>query len=384
MIDYIKLENKYEFNVFPKREITIVEGDNDVVWDSDGKEYIDCVSGHGVANLGHKNREVIDAIREQAERLITCPGIFYNDTRALLLEKLIKITPKNLQRVFLCNSGAESIEAAIKFSRLSTGKSDIICAMRSYHGRTMGALSATFNPKYKTDFEPLVPGFKFAPFNNFEKLEEKVNDITAAVLLEIVQGEGGVNIGKKKYFQKVEKLCQEKNLIFIIDEVQTGFGRTGKLFASEHFNLQPDLLCLAKSIGGGVPMGAVICSDKIQDASGKHGTTFGGNPLVCAASSAAIDYIVDNNLALQSKEKGDYLSSELQKHNLSRVREIRQIGLMVGIELKEKSKPLILTLMNEGILTLPAGPIVLRLLPPLTITYQNLDKVIQALIKILK
>jgi acetylornithine/LysW-gamma-L-lysine aminotransferase len=383
-MDYMALEKKFGFEVFPKREIVIVEGKNDILWDSEGKTYIDCVAGHGVVNIGHGNKAVLEALQKQAERLITCPGIFYNDTRALLMEKLVNITPASLHRVFLCNSGTETIEAAIKFARLSSGKTEIICGMRSYHGRTMGALSATHNPKYREDFQPLLPGFHFSPFNNFEKLTELVNDNTAAILLEIVQGEGGVNIGKEEYFQKVQNLCRLKDIILIIDEVQTGFGRTGRLFACQHFNLEPDLLCLAKSIAGGVPMGAVLCSDKITEAVGKHGTTFGGNPLACAASIAAIDFILQEQLDQKAKEKGEYFIKKMQNHTLQRVREIRQLGLMIGIELKEKSQPYIIRLMEEGILTLPAGATVIRLLPPLTIEYENLEKVVKSLIKILK
>jgi acetylornithine/LysW-gamma-L-lysine aminotransferase len=382
--DYIALEKKFGFEVFPKREIVIVEGKNDILWDSEGKTYIDCVAGHGVVNIGHGNKAVLNALQKQAEKLITCPGIFYNDTRALLMEKLVNITPASLQRVFLCNSGAETIEAAIKFSRLSSGKTEIICGMRSYHGRTMGALSATYNPKYRQDFQPLLPGFQFSPFNNFEKLTELINNNTAAILLEIVQGEGGVNIGNAEYFQKVQKLCRLKDIILIIDEVQTGFGRTGRLFACQHFNLEPDILCLAKSIAGGVPMGAVLCSDKIIQAIGKHGTTFGGNPLACAASIATIDFILKERLDQKAKEKGEYFIKKMQNYKLQRVREIRQLGLMIGIELKEKSQPYIIRLMEEGILTLPAGATVIRLLPPLTIEYENLDKVVNSLIKILK
>jgi acetylornithine/LysW-gamma-L-lysine aminotransferase len=383
-MDYMALEKKFGFEVFPKREIVIVEGKNDILWDSEGKTYIDCVAGHGVVNIGHGNKAVLEALQKQAERLITCPGIFYNDTRALLMEKLVNITPASLHRVFLCNSGTETIEAAIKFARLSSGKTEIICGMRSYHGRTMGALSATHNPKYREDFQPLLPGFHFSPFNNFEKLTELVNDNTAAILLEIVQGEGGVNIGKEEYFQKVQNLCRLKDIILIIDEVQTGFGRTGRLFACQHFNLEPDLLCLAKSIAGGVPMGAVLCSDKITEAVGKHGTTFGGNPLACAASIAAIDFILQEQLDQKAKEKGEYFIKKMQNHTLQRVREIRQLGLMIGIELKEKSQPYIIRLMEEGILTLPAGATIIRLLPPLTIEYENLEKVVKSLIKILK
>ncbi|RMD90326.1 MAG: aspartate aminotransferase family protein [Calditrichaeota bacterium] len=383
MTDYLELEKRYELGVYPKREIVLVRGKDARVWDHTGKEYIDCVAGNGVANIGHCNEAVIKALTDQAQRLITCSNIFYNDTRARLLEKLIAITPANLTRAFLCNSGAESIEAAIKFARYTTRKSEIICAMRAFHGRTLGALSATFKPKYREGFEPLVPGFHHVPFNNFEKLIAKINEQTAAVLLEIVQGEGGVNIGKAEYFQKVQDLCQKNGILLIIDEVQTGFCRTGKVFACNHFDLKPNLLCVAKAMAGGIPMGAVLCDETIDLPVGKHGSTFGGNPLACAAAIATIDFMIANHLDQQAAKKGDYLVTQLQKHDLKKVREIRHLGLMIGIELREKVKPYIMKLLELGVLVLPAGTTVLRLLPPLTISFEELDLVVRAIVKTL-
>ncbi len=384
MRDFLELEKRHAFDVFPKRDIVLVRGDNARVWDSEGREYIDCVAGHGVANIGHANAHIAEAISAQAGTLISCPGIFYNDRRAELLEKLTAIAPDNLNRAFLCNSGAESIEAALKFARFATGKTEFVCAMRGFHGRTMGALSATFNPKYRKDFQPLVPGFHFVPFNNFEKLREKISDDTAAVLLEVVQGEGGVNIGRREYFEQVRALCSERGVLLIIDEVQTGFCRTGAMFACEHFDLQPDMLCLAKAMAGGVPMGAVLCDDALEVPLGRHGTTFGGNPLACAAALAAIEFMQEENLAAQARDKGDYLVAKLRQHELARVREIRHLGLMIGIELKEKSRPYINALMEKGVLALPAGATVIRLLPPLTIGYEELDLVADRLLEILR
>jgi acetylornithine/LysW-gamma-L-lysine aminotransferase len=384
MTNYIELEKKYQLNVYPKRDLVLVKGQNARVWDEQGKEYIDCIAGHGVANLGHGNEKIIAAINEQAKKLITCSNVFYNDTRALLLEKLVNITPKNLTKAFLCNSGAESIEAAIKFVRYATKKTEFVCAMRGFHGRTMGALSATFNPKYRDDFKPLLPGFHHVPFNNFDKLKEKVSANTAGILLEIVQGEGGVNLGKEEYFIKVKEFCDETGIFLIIDEVQSGFCRTGKMFACNHFDLEPDLLCLAKSMAGGLPMGAVLCSDKIELEVGKHGSTFGGNPLSCAAAIAATDYMLEHRLDQQAKEKGEYFVSQFRQHNLNKVREIRHLGLMIGIELKEKAKPHIVKLMHSGVLVLPAGSTVIRLLPPLTIGYEELDFVVEKLVEVLK
>ncbi|MBL7092673.1 acetylornithine/succinylornithine family transaminase [candidate division KSB1 bacterium] len=384
MIDYKALQSEYEFDVYPKRDIVLTKGKNARVWDSQGNEYVDCVAGHGVANIGHCNEAVIQAIEKQSRKLITCSGTFYNDTKAELLQKLISIGPKSLKKAFLCNSGTEAIEAAIKFARFSTGKTDFICAMRGFHGRTIGALSATFQPAYKKSFEPLVCGFNFVSFNKFEKLVKAVTDKTAAIILEIVQGEGGVHIGTQEYFLQVQQLCQEKGLLLIIDEVQTGFCRTGKMFACQHFDLQPDILCLAKGIAGGLPMGAVLCSDKLNAPIDQHGSTFGGNPLVCAASLAVIDFMVENRLDEAAKKKGEFLVQKLMEAELSKVREIRHLGLMIGIELKEKVKPYIIKLIESRVLTLPAGATVLRLLPPLTICYDELEIVADKIIAVLQ
>jgi len=381
MTDYMAIQKQYEFDVYPKRDIVLVKGKGAKVWDIEGKEYIDCSTGHGVANIGHCNEMVARAIAEQAQTLITCDGTYYNDKKALLLQKLISIAPSNLKKAFLCNSGTETIEAAIKFARYSTKKKNFVCANRGFHGRTLGSLSATFQPKYKEDFEPLVPGFKFAPFNNFEKLVAEVDDQTAGIILEIVQGEGGVYIGDGDYFQQVRQLCNEKGILLIIDEVQTGFCRTGKIFACQHHDIQPDILCVAKGIAGGIPMGAVLCSDKIEVPIGKHGSTFGGNPLACAAALAAIDFMIDNKLDIQAAEKGSYFMEKLNRYNSSRVREIRQIGLMIGIELKEKVTPYLIQLMESGVLALPAGLLVLRLLPPLTISFEEIDEVVEKILR---
>ena len=383
-MNYKSLQDNYEFDVYPKRGITIVRGKNSKVWDNEGNQYIDCVAGHGVANVGHCNKEVLDAIKEQSELLISCPGIFYNDKKALFLEKLLSIVPKSLKRAFLCNSGTESIEAAIKFARLTTGKTNFIAAMKGFHGRTLGALSATHNPKHRKDFLPLIEGFEFVPLNNFEKLLEKVNLNTAGIILEIIQGEGGVNIGKQEYLEKTRKLCQDKNILLIVDEVQTGFGRTGKMFASEHYDLLPDIMCVAKAIAGGLPLGAVLCSERIVVPKGKHGSTFGGNPLSCAAAIATIEYIINNDLVDHCFEKGSYVTGKLKANALSKVREIRGVGLMIGIELKEKAKPYIEELLNKKVLVLPAGSTVVRLLPPLIISYKELDFVIEKLIEVLQ
>ena len=383
MTDFQALESQYGFDIYPKRDLVLVRGHGAKVWDSSGKEYIDCIAGHGVANVGHCNPAIIDAITKQANQLISCSMTLYNDSRARFMEKLLAVAPHNLKRVFLCNSGTEAVEAALKFARFSTKKKEFISAMRGFHGRTMGATSATFNPEYRKEFEPLVPGFKYVPFNNFAKLNDAVTDDTAGIVLEIVQGEGGVHPGNADYFAQVRRLCDEKNILLIIDEVQTGFCRTGKMFACEHFGLQPDMLCLAKGIAGGVPMGAVLCSGKIQPPTGKHGSTFGGNPLACAAGHAAIEFMIDSELADQAREKGDYFVGKLSQQQFANVREIRHLGLMVGMELKEKGQPYLVKLMDHGVLAMPAGATVLRFLPPLTISKEELDFVAAKVIEVL-
>lgn len=384
MKDYKALIEQYEVDVYPRRDVVIVKGKDAKVWDDKGNEYIDMAAGISVANVGHANKKVVEAISRQAETLITCPNTFYNDAKANFLEKLFSIVPKNLTRAFLTNSGTEAIEAAIKFARLNTKKTKIIAAMKGFHGRTYGALSATFKKEYRDGFEPLVPGFDFVPYNNFEKLSELVDDDTAAIILEPIQGEGGINIGNKEYFQKVRELCNQKNILLIIDEIQTGFCRTGKLFAIEHLRIEADMMTLAKSIAGGFPMGALLCSDKIKVEKSKHGSTFGGNPLACAAGIASIDFILESKLWQEAEAKGKHLKEKLEKQPLSKVREIRIVGLMIGIELKEKVQPYLEELLKRKILALPAGTTVLRMLPPLVISFEDIDKVADELIELLK
>lgn len=384
MIDYKALQQQYEIDVYPMRDVVFVKGKGARLWDDQGKEYIDLSAGISVANVGHCNEKVVDAISKQAATLITCANTFYNDTKALFLNKLFSIAPKNFKKAFLTNSGTEAVEAAIKFARFTTKKTKFIAAMKGFHGRTMGALSATYKNEYREGFEPLVPGFSFVPYNNFEKLASAVDEDTAGIILEPVQGEGGINIGQKEYFQKVRQLCDEKGILLIIDEIQTGFCRTGKMFAIEHLGIDADIMTLAKSIAGGFPMGAVLCSEKIKMEKSKHGSTFGGNPLACAAGIAAIDFMLENKLWEQADSKGKYFKEKFSKYNFSKVREVRQIGLMIGIELKDKSQPVIVELLKKGIVSLPGGTTVLRLLPPLIISYEDLDTAIEKLAEVLQ
>ncbi len=383
MSDYKELQQQYEFDTYPKRDLTIVKGKDAKVWSDTGQEYIDCVGGIAVANVGHANEDVANAIYEQAKKLVICPNIFYNDTRAKALEKIIEVSPKTLTKAFLTNSGTESMEAALKFARITTGKTDFVAAMKAFHGRSMGALSATYKQEYKEGFGPLVPGFTHVPYNKFEKLEAAVTENTAAIILEPVQGEGGINVGNPEYFKAVRKLCDERGILLILDEIQTGFCRTGKMFATEHLEIEPDMMTVAKGIAGGFPVGALLCNDKIKVPIGKHGTTFGGNPLACSAVVASINFMQKNELWEVARQKGKYFLEKISQFELSKVRAARGIGLMIGIECKEKVKPLIEQLMEEKVLTLPAGPTVIRIVPPLTISYEEIDFVIEKLIKVL-
>lgn len=376
----IAAEVAHTSGVYPKRPLAIVRGEGAYLWDADGRRYIDCVGGQGAANLGHANPAVVAAIAEQAARLISCPEIFPNDQRAAYQAELLATLPAGMERLFLCNSGAEAIEGALKFARLFTGRLNVVATVRGFHGRTMGALSATWEPKYREPFLPLVDGFSHVPYDKLDALDAAVNDQTAAVLIELVQGEGGVRRASAEYIEGVEQLCRERGALLIVDEIQTGFGRTGRNWACEHFGITPALLTAAKSIAGGLPMGAIAIHERLGPLpQAAHGSTFGGNPLACAAGRAALRYLLDENLAQQAAEKGAYLIQRLGALALPKVREIRGIGLLVGLELKERVQPTLTALMERGVLALPAGPNVLRLLPPLVIGYAQLDEVIAAI-----
>ncbi len=382
-MDIVGIENKHTSGLYSKQNFAIVRGQGALLFDSDGNAYIDCSAGHGVANLGHAHPKVAAAVAEQAARLITLFETFPNDQRAALMQKLTALTP-GLDRVFFCNSGTEANEAAIKFARLSTGRAGIVAAMRGFHGRTLGALSATWNKKYREPFEPLVPEYSHVPFNNPDALDKAVTDKTAAVLLEAVQGEGGVYPADPAFLQSARQICSERGALLVIDEVQSGFGRTGKMFAYQHYDIVPDMVCVAKSLAGGIPMGAVLIGPAVKNlAPGLHGSTFGGNPLSCAAAVAALTAIQEEDLPAQAAEKGEYLRQKIRALNLPRVRDVRGLGLMVGIELKQKVAPYLKALQERRIIALNAGLTTIRLLPPLVITYEQLDAVVAALSEVL-
>lgn len=384
MMKSIDMESRYTSGVYAKRDITIVRGQGALLYDDSGNAYIDCVGGQGAANLGHAHPAIVKAITEQSQMLISCPEMFNNDRRAQLMKRLIDLAPETMERVFLCNSGTEAVEAALKFARASTGREEVIAAMRGFHGRTFGALSATWNKKYRDPFKPLVPGFRHIPYNKLERLEQSVGDQTAAVILEVVQGESGVHTGDAQFLVGAQDICQQRGALLIIDEVQTGFGRTGKMFALEHYDLHPDLLCLAKSIAGGVPMGAVLIGERVGKLPvGIHGSTFGGNPLACAASLAALDVLVQEKLPERAAELGQYLLTLLRNLHSPLIREVRGLGLMVGIEIKQKVAPYLQSMKENGVLALPAGLTVIRLLPPLMITREQLERVVEVIEEVL-
>lgn len=381
--EIIDVETKHSAGTYAKQPLVIVRGQGASLFDADGNEYLDCASGHGVANLGHANPKVAEAIYKQASTLITLFETFPNDKRAELMKKLTSLVD-GLDRVFLCNSGTEAVEASFKFARISTGRINIVAAMRAFHGRTYGSLSATFNKKYREGFEPLVPGFSHVPYNNVEALDKAVNEETAAVILEVVQGEGGVYPASEEYIQAARRICDERGALLIVDEIQTGFGRTGMMFAIQHFDVTPDMLCCAKSLAGGVPMGAVLIGHNVKNLTpGVHGSTFGGNPLSCAAAIAALGVIEEEKLARQALVKGAYLRDRLREINSPNIREVRGMGLMVGVEMKEKAAPYIKALQKRMIIALNAGMTVIRLLPPLVISYEQIDHLAEVLAEVL-
>jgi acetylornithine/LysW-gamma-L-lysine aminotransferase len=372
------LEECYELPVYPRRDIVLVRGKGAKLYDEEGREYIDCASNVGVCNIGHANENVAKAIYDQYLSLGNCYSMFYNPVRARLAERLVSLAPGRLKKVFFCNSGTEAVEGAIKFARASTGKTCIIAAMRGFHGKTFGALAATWGSEYQQPFMPMLEGVAHVPYNNFPKLKDAVNADTAAAILECVQGEGGVRVGDKDYFRQVRDLCDSRGILFIIDEVQTGFGRTGTLFACEQF-AEPDLLCVAKSLAGGIPMGAVLCSEAVKVPMKSHTSTFGGNPLACAAALASLDVIEKEGLVEKARTLGEFFLKGLNDIRSNKIREVRGLGLMLGIELKEKAGPYVQALMEKGIIALLAGTNVIRLLPPLVITKEEVAQALSAL-----
>jgi acetylornithine/LysW-gamma-L-lysine aminotransferase len=379
-----QIEDTYTSGAYSKRPLTLVRGAGSTVWDDAGNRYIDATSGQGVALLGHSHPAIVEAVSRQAGTLITCPEIFYNDQRALVYEQLASILPTEINRFFLCNSGTEAIEGALKAARLLTNRTGIVATMRGFHGRTLGALSLTWNPKYRKDFEAWQPDVTHIRYDDIEAARQAISTQTAAVVVEAVQGEGGVHPASNEYLQALREICTETGAMLILDEIQTGFGRTGRWFGFEHAGIVPDIVAMAKGMAGGMPMGAVAWRGALgQLPNGTHGSTFGGNPLASAAAVAAITTLRDENLIQQSAEKGAWLLEQLQALNLGQVREIRGRGMMIGLELRDRVTPVLQALQDAGILALPAGNTVLRLLPPLVITRDEMQQIVDTLANIL-
>jgi acetylornithine/LysW-gamma-L-lysine aminotransferase len=385
--EIMDIENRFMANVFSKKPVVLTKGKGALVWDINGKEYVDCTSSYGVALLGHCHPKVVAAVQAQAEQLISCHSGFYNDKRAEFIQKLVQITPKGLDKAFLSNSGAESVECAIKLARKYTGKPEIIALMGAFHGKTMGALSATWDKKYREPFLPLIPEVKHVGPDNAEKIREAITDKTAAVLMEPIRGEGGVRVPPDGYLQSVREICDEKNVLLMFDEVQTSFGRTGKLFGCENWGVTPDVMCLAKPFAGGLPIGITVAKENVMSALklGEHSTTFSGSPLVCAAGCAAIDALLEEKLADRAVVMGKYFKSQLEglqaKHKI--IKEVRGLGLMLGVELRYDVLNVLLRALGNGVLLLDAGRTVIRLLPPLVIEKEQVDKAISVLDEIL-
>jgi LysW-gamma-L-lysine/LysW-L-ornithine aminotransferase len=364
-------------------DLVFVRGEGCWLFDSSGRRFRDLGAAQGVAMLGHCHPRVTAAIVEQARTLALCPNYLYNDVRARFAQALIEVMPAHLPHAFLANSGAEAVDGALKFARLATSRPAFVSTTKGFHGRTVGALSVTWEPKYREGFLPLLET-THVPYNNAVALDAAVGDRTAAVILEVVQGESGVNVGTAEFLQAAQRLCRDRGALLIMDEIQTGFGRTGRWFAFEHFGLEPDIVCLAKGLGGGFPMGALVYTKAIRDrlSAGAHGSTFGGSPLACAAGLAAIHTYRDEGLIEQSARLGVEMLAALKDTlaGQTMVRDVRGLGLMLAVELRAKVAPLLKSLMlDHGVIALPAGPTVLRLLPPLIIRKEEVTRGVEAI-----
>ena len=376
-------EDQYLGNLYQKFPVTIEKGLGSHVWDINNKEYIDCMGGYGVALVGHRNERVVNAIKAQIGKILTVHSSFYNKTREEFLENLIKVAPKGLSQVHLNNSGAESVEAAIKFARKFSGKKGMVAMKGSYHGKSMGALSLTFNPKYRESFQPLVEKVSFSSYGNIDELRDTVDKDTAFVILEPIQGESGIHVPPDSFLQDVRKLCDENKILLIFDEIQSGLGRTGSMWAADHWKTVPDVMCIAKGIAGGVPMGVTLVRPDILSVmkKGEHSSTFGGNPLSCAAGTATIQALTQDGLIENAKDMGQKFQQGLaelkSKHKI--IREVRGKGLMIGVELRFEVKDILMEGIKNGLLLLYSGRNILRFLPPLVISEEDITKTLKIL-----
>lgn len=380
-MNHQEIQKQYLLPTYPNRGITITHGHGIRLYDSEDNEYLDCMSSMGVNILGHCNEEVNDVVKEQIDRLGSLHCSLNNDTRSDALLKLQSVLPDDLNLVYFCNSGAESVEAALKFAMVITGKNKFIAAKNGYHGKTLGALAATTSSggKYQEPFEGSLQKFDFVEFNNSQSLKNTISPEHAAFIIEPVQGEGGGLVPSAQYLNEVSKICMENNVLLILDEIQTGMGRTGKLFAFEHSNFVPDILCLAKGLGAGVPVGATIIKKEFRSKipRGLHTSTFGGNPIACAGICATLDYIEKHNILDNVNNLGNYFVNKLKKIKSPAVKEVRGQGLMIALELNKKAMPYVQLLQKKGILVIPSTDNIIRFLPPLIITKEEIDTVLE-------
>lgn len=374
-------EDNYLGTLYQRFPVNVARGKGARLWDVNNKEYIDCMGGYGVALVGHCNDRVVNAIKKQAETLITAHMSVYNETRLEFMKKFAAISPPGLTKMFFTNSGAESVEAALKFARKFTGKPGVIAMTGAYHGKTFGALSVTYNEKYRKAFMPLLEGVKFVPYSEPGKLEEAVDDTIGAVILEPIQGETGIIVPPDDLLPKIREICNRRNLVLIFDEIQAGLGRTGKMWAGQNWNTTPDIMCLAKGIAGGVPMGLVLTKPEIMDSIklGEHSSTFGASPLACAAASATIDALTTDGLVNNAAKTGKYFKEKLlalkEKHKI--IREVRGLGMMLGVELRFEVKDVLFDGISNGLLMLYSGRNIIRLLPPLVMDETTVSRAVE-------
>ena len=389
MQECIAQGEQYVMNTYKRLPIVLEKGEGCFVWDMDGNKYLDMVAGIAVNGLGHAPKIVAEAIKNQAEVMLHCSNLYWNKEQNALAEVLVK--KSGLGKAFFCNSGAEANEAAIKLARkwgLDKGKYEIISLVKSFHGRTLGALAATAQEKYQKSFRPLPEGFKAVPAGDLAAMESAITPQTAAIMIEVVQGEGGVNIQPQSYYDGVQKLCEKYGVLLIVDEVQTGMGRTGRCFGFQNFGLKPDIISLAKALGGGFPMGAMVAKDEIAQyfKPGDHATTFGGTPLACAAGLAATSVLLDDKFLAEVREKGEYLRSQaktLGEKLHGKISDVRGLGLIDAIELTVSAPEVSQKMLEKGILVNSIGEHILRLVPPLVITKEELDIFINTLSEVL-
>ncbi|MGQ9515337.1 MAG: aspartate aminotransferase family protein [Thermoproteota archaeon] len=371
--DIFTKEDLYQARVYAKRKHVLIRGTGAELYDLDGRRYIDLMSGYGVAILGYGHPKIVRALEEQIEKLMICHGSFYNDARAHFLEELVRVAPRELDSVLMTNSGAEAVEAALKIALRVTGKSEIIAFVRGYHGKTFGALSATWEKKYKDGFGSLLPGFLHVPYGDIEKVRTTISDRTAAILVEPIQGEGGVRVPPRGFLRELRELATEKGVLLVLDEVQTGLMRTGKMFAFQWEGIVPDILILGKGLAGGLPVGAVLSNRGTMSklGLGGHTSTMAGNPLVCAAGSATLQVLRQEISEEHVARRSSYFLKLLEElKELKVLREIRGRGLMIGLELRIEAEATLNSLADLGVLALPAGRNVVRFLPPLIISEQ--------------